>query len=181
MQMQVIVSACFSLYTYERYSGAPQPAISLTQQTASSTAIRTLFNHNKQLLQSQPEALFIIRAMPFRSINALTALKRSQTIQHSQYYLFAHRRKIKGQKQDLTSHSRPLCFINSPKRVLFRYAFLLFSHANAPLKQSESNKTPISFSSKYIDQSFYIDASPPCLYVVPFSNRYTSPQEPHRF
>ena len=181
MQMQVIVSACFSLYTYERYSGAPQPAISLTQQTASSTAIRTLFNHNKQLLQSQPEALFIIRAMPFRSINALTALKRSQTIQHSQYYLFAHRHKIKGQKQDLSSHSRPLCFINSPKQVLFQYASLLFSHANAPVKQSESNKTPISFSSKYIDQSFYIDASPPCLCVVPFSNRYTSQQEPHRF
>ena len=58
----------------------------------------------------------------------------------------------------------------------FLYAFLFFSHANAPVKQSESNKTPISFSSKYIDQSFYIDASPPCLCVVPFSNRYTSPQ-----
>ena len=115
------------------------------------------------------------------SINALTALKRSQTTQHSQYYLFAHRRKIKGQKQDISSHFRPLCFINSPKRVPFLYAFLFFSHANAPVKQSESNKTPISFSSKYIDQSFYIDASPPCLCVVPFSNRYTSPQEPHRF
>lgn len=168
--MQVIVSACFSLYTYERYSGAPQPAISLTQQTASSTAIRTLFNHNKQLLQSQPRALFIIRAMPFRSINALTALKHSSIDKYPQRYLFAHRRKIKGQKQDLSSHSRPLCFINSPKRVPFRYAFLFFSHANAPVKQSESNKTPISFSSKYIDQSFYIDASPPCLCVVPFSN-----------
>lgn len=181
MQMQVIVSACFSLYTYERYSGAPQPAISLTQQTASSTAIRTLFNHNKQLLQSQPEALFIIRAMPFCSIIALTALKRSSTAQHPQRYLFVHRHKIKGQKQDFSSHSRPSYFIIAPKRVLFRYAFLFFSHANAPLKQSESNKTPISFSSKYIDQSFYIDASPPCLCVVLSSNRYTSPQEPHRF
>ena len=179
--MQVIVSACFSLYTYERYSGAPQPAISLTQQTASSTAIRTLFNHNKQLLQSQPEALFIIRAMPFCSIIALTALKRSSTAQHPQRYLFVHRHKIKGQKQDFSSHSRPSYFIIAPKRVLFRYAFLFFSHANAPLKQSESNKTPISFSSKYIDQSFYIDASPPCLCVVLSSNRYTSPQEPHRF
>ncbi len=181
MQMQVIVSACFSLYTYESNSGAPQPAISLTQQTASSTAIRTLFSHNKQLLQSQPKAFFIIRAMPFRSIIALTALKRSSTAQYPQRYLFAHRHKIKGQKQDFSSHSRPLCFINSPKRVLFRYAFLLFSHTNAPLKQSGSNKTPISFSSKYIDQSFYIDASPPCLCAVPFSNRYTSPQEPHHF
>ena len=114
MQMQVIVSACFSLYTYESNPSAPQITVYLTQQTASSTAIRTLFNHNKQLLQSQPEALFIIRAMPFRSINALTALKRSQTTQYSQYYLFARRRKIKGQKQDLSSHSRPLCFINSP-------------------------------------------------------------------
>lgn len=181
MQMQVIVSACFSLYTFESNSGVPQITVYLTQQTASSTAIRTLFNHNKQLLQSQPEALFIIRAMPFRSINALTAFKRSQTAQHSQYYLFARRRKIKWQKQDLSSHSRPSYFIIAPNRVLFRYAFLFFSHANAPLKHQESNKTPISFSSKYIDQSFYIDASPPYLCVVPFSNRYTSPQEPHRF
>ena len=125
--------------------------------------------------------IYLRKQFKCSSINALTALKRSQTTQHSQYYLFARRRKIKGQKQDLSSHSRPLCFINSPKRVLFRYAFLLFSHASASLKQSESNKTPISFSSKYIDQSFYIDASPPCLCVVPFSNRYTSPQEPHRF
>ena len=115
------------------------------------------------------------------AINALTALKRSLTAQHPQYYLFAHRRKIKGQKQDLSSYSRPLYFINSLKQVLFRYAFLLFSHANAPVKHSGSNKTPISFSSKYIDQSFYIDASPPCLCIVPFSNRYTSQQEPHRF
>ena len=145
------------------------------------TATSNLFNPTKQPLQLQPEALFIIRAMPFCSIIALTALKRLQTTQHSQYYLFAHRRKIKGLKQDLSSHSRPLCFINSPKQVLFQYASLLFSHANAPVKQSESNKTPISFSSKYIDQSFYIDASPPCLCVVPFSNRYTSQQEPHRF
>ena len=141
----------------------------------------SIFNYNKQTLQLQPEAFFIIRAMPFRSINALTALKRSSIGKHPQRYLFAHRRKIKRQKQDLTSHSRPLCFINSPKRVPFRYAFLFFSDANAPVKQSESNKTPISFSSKYIDQSFYIDASPPCLCVVPFSNRYTSQQEPHRF
>jgi len=125
--------------------------------------------------------IYLRKQFKCSSINALTALKRSQTTQHSQYYLFAHRRKIKGQKQDISSHFRPLCFINSPKRVPFLYAFLFFSHANAPVKQSESNKTPISFSSKYIDQSFYIDASPPCLYVVPFSNRYTSPQEPHRF
>ncbi len=125
--------------------------------------------------------IYLRKQFKCSSINALTALKRSQTTQQTQYYLFVHRRKIKGQKQDLLSHSRPLCFINSPKRVLFRYAFLFFSHANAPVKQSESNKTPISFSSKYIDQSFYIDASPPCLCVVPFSNRYTSQQEPHRF
>ena len=125
--------------------------------------------------------IYLRKQFKCSSINALTALKRSQTTQYPQYYLFARRRKIKGQKQDLSSHSRPLCFINSPKQVLFRYAFLLFSHANAPVKHSESNKTPISYSSKYIDQSFYIDASPPCLCVVPFSNRYTSQQEPHRF
>ena len=125
MQMQVIVSACFSLYTYESNPSAPQITVYLTQQTASSTAIRTLFNHNKQLLQSQPKAFFIIRAMPFRSINALTALKCSSTDKYPQRYLFAHRHKIKGQKQDLMSHSRPLCFINSPTRVLFRYAFLI--------------------------------------------------------
>lgn len=125
--------------------------------------------------------IYLRKQFKCSAINALTALKRSLTTQHPQHYLFVHRRKIRGQKQDLSSHSRPLCFINSPKRVLFRYAFLFFSHANASLKQSESNKTPISFSSKYIDQSFYIYASPPCLCVVPFSNRYTSPQEPHRF
>ena len=125
--------------------------------------------------------IYLRKQFKCSAINALTALRCSTTTQHPQYYLFAHRRKIKGQKQDLSSHSRPLCFINSPKRVLFQYAFLFFSHANAPVKQSESNKTPISFSSKYIDQSFYIDASPPCLCVVPFSNRYTSQQEPHRF
>ena len=125
--------------------------------------------------------IYLRKQFKCSAINALTALKRSLTTQHPQHYLFVHRRKIRGQKQDLSSHSRPLCFINSPKQVLFRYAFLLFSHTNAPVKHSESNKTPISFSSKYIDQSFYIDASPPCLYVVPFSNRYTSQQEPHRF
>ena len=85
----------------------------------------SIFNYNKQTLQLQPEAFFIIRAIPFRSINALTALKRSSTDKYPQRYLVAHRHKIKGQKQDLMSHSRPLCFINSPKRVLFRYAFLI--------------------------------------------------------
>ena len=125
--------------------------------------------------------IYLRKQFKCSSINALTALKYSPTTQHPQYYLFTHRHKIKGQKQDLSSHSRPLCFVNSPQRVLFRYAFLLFSHANAPVKHSESNKTPISFSSKYIDQSFYIDASPPCLCVVLSSNRYTSQQEPHRF
>ena len=125
--------------------------------------------------------IYLRKQFKYSATNALTTLKRSLTTQHPQYHLFAHRRKIKGQKQDISSHSRPLCFVNSPQRVFFRYAFLLFSHANAPVKHSESNKTPISFSSKYIDQSFYIDASPPCLCVVPFSNRYTSQQEPHRF
>ena len=125
--------------------------------------------------------IYLRKQFKCSSINALTALKRSSTAQHPQRYLFVHRHKIKGQKQDFSSHSRPSYFIIAPKRVLFRYAFLFFSHANAPLKQSESNKTPISFSSKYIDQSFYIDASPPCLCVVLSSNRYTSPQEPHRF
>lgn len=70
MQMQVIVSACFSLYTYESNPDAPQITVALV--TTSS-----IFNYNKQLLQLQPEAFFIIRAMIFRSINALTALKHS--------------------------------------------------------------------------------------------------------
>lgn len=159
MQMQVIVSACFSLYTYESNPG-------VAHITATSIAHNSLFHHKQQPFQPQPKASstainnhfdrhyinftppkhliahpfrhhFIIRAMTFRSINALTALKHSQTTQRSQYYLFAHRRKIKGQKQDLTSHSRPLCFINSPNRVLFRYAFLLFSHTNTPLKHKK--------------------------------------------
>ena len=46
MQMQVIVSACFSLYTYESNPSAAQPAISLTQQNSH-------FNHNLQSLQAQ--------------------------------------------------------------------------------------------------------------------------------
>ena len=140
MQMQVIVSACFSLYTYESNLSAPQPAISLTQQNShfsrnkqphqpqsepSSITTNNLFSHNKQLLQLQPKAFFIIRAMPFRSTIAHIALKRSSTGQHPQRYLFAHRRKIKGQKQDLSSHSHPSYFIISPKRVLLRYAFLI--------------------------------------------------------
>ena len=58
MQMQVIVSACFSLYTYERYSGAPQPAISLTQQNSH-------FNLNYRYLQPQQTATSIITRSPF--------------------------------------------------------------------------------------------------------------------
>ena len=208
--MQVIVSACFSLYTYESNSSIAQPVatsiannslfshkqksfqLQLTtlqpQLTVPSISTNTQFNRHyinltppKHLIAHPFRPHFIIRAITFRSINALTALKRSQTTQHSQYYLFAYRRKIKGQKQDLSSHSRPSYFIKSPKQVLFRYAFLFLAMQMHPVKQSESNKTPISFSSKYIDQSFYIDASPPYLCVVPFSNRYTSQQEPHRF
>ena len=181
MQMQVIVSACFSLYTYERYSGAPQPAISSTQQNSH-------FNLNYRYLQPQQTATSIATRSPFHhQSNAISLNNRPYSPQ-----MFINRQILttlficsqtqnKRAKQDLTSHSRPSYFIISPKRVLFRYAFLLFNHANAPLKHQESNKTPISFSSKYIDQSFYIDASPPCLCVVPFSNRYTSPQEPHHF
>ena len=91
------------------------------QLTVPSISTNTHFNRHyinftppKHLIAHPFRHLFIIRAITFRPINALTALKRSQTAQHSQYYLFAHRRKIKGQKQDLSSHSRPLCFINSP-------------------------------------------------------------------
>lgn len=99
MQMQVIVSACFSLYTYESNPG-------VAHITATSIAHNSLFHHKQQPFQPQPKAsstainnhfdrhyinftppkhliahpfrhLFIIRAIPFRSINALTALKRS--------------------------------------------------------------------------------------------------------
>lgn len=129
MQMQVIVSACFSLYTYESNSSAAHiTATSIAnnslfhhkqksfqpQLTATLTAITSTLSPKKHLIAHPFRHLFIIRAITFRSINALTALKRSQTIQRSQYYLFACRRKIKGQKQDISSHSRPLCFINSP-------------------------------------------------------------------
>ncbi|WP_314960182.1 hypothetical protein [Hoylesella nanceiensis] len=134
--MQVIVSACFSLYTFESNSGVAQPAATSIahnnlfhhkqqylqlQQTVPSISTNTHFNRHytnftppKHLIAHPFRHLFIIRAMIFLSISVLTALKRSQTTQHSQYYLFARRRKIKGQKQDLSSHSRPLCFINSP-------------------------------------------------------------------
>ncbi len=46
MQMQVIVSACFSLYTYESNPGAAQP-------TATSIAHNSLFHHKQQYLQLQ--------------------------------------------------------------------------------------------------------------------------------
>ncbi len=50
MQMQVIVSACFSLYTYESNLSAPQTAISLTQQTATSTTTRSPFHHQSNAI-----------------------------------------------------------------------------------------------------------------------------------
>ena len=58
MQMQVIVSACFSLYTYERNSGAPQPAIYLTQQNSH-------FNRNYRYLQPQQTATSTTTRSPF--------------------------------------------------------------------------------------------------------------------
>lgn len=58
MQMQVIVSACFSLYTYESNSSAAQPAISLTQQNSH-------FNHNLQSLQAQLSVPSIATRSPF--------------------------------------------------------------------------------------------------------------------
>ena len=58
MQMQVIVSACFSLYTYESNLSAPQPAISLTQQNSH-------FSRNKQPHQPQSEPSSIATRSPF--------------------------------------------------------------------------------------------------------------------
>lgn len=46
MQMQVIVSACFSLYTFESNSGVAQP-------TATSIAHNSLFHHKQKYLQLQ--------------------------------------------------------------------------------------------------------------------------------
>ena len=46
MQMQVIVSACFSLYTYESNPGAAQP-------TATSIANNSLFHHKQKSFQLQ--------------------------------------------------------------------------------------------------------------------------------
>ena len=93
MQMQVIVSACFSLYTYESNPSA-------AHITATSIANNSLFHHKQKSFQPQLTAtstaitstlhpqnilshiyfatFFIIRAITFRSINAPTALKRSQ-------------------------------------------------------------------------------------------------------
>ena len=75
MQMQVIVSACFSLYTYERYSGAPQPAISLTQQNSH-------FNLNYRYLQPQQTATSIATRSPFHhQSNAISLNKRPYSSQ----------------------------------------------------------------------------------------------------
>ena len=75
MQMQVIVSACFSLYTYERYSGAPQPAISSTQQNSH-------FNLNYRYLQPQQTATSIATRSPFHhQSNAISLNKRPYSSQ----------------------------------------------------------------------------------------------------
>lgn len=70
MQMQVIVSACFSLYTYESNPSAAQPAISLTQQNSH-------FNHNLQSLQAQLSVPSIATRSPFHhQSNAISLNKR---------------------------------------------------------------------------------------------------------
>lgn len=51
MQMQVIVSACFSLYTFESNSGVAQP-------TATFTATSNLFNHNQDPIQPPLHQLY---------------------------------------------------------------------------------------------------------------------------
>lgn len=166
MQMQVIVSACFSLYTFESNSSVAQPV-------APSIANNSPFNYNQKPFHHQSNHI---------SLNKRPYSPQTFTNHPTDAILF-----ICSQTQNKRAKTRP--FVSFSPFMLYKFTqtsafsicFLFFSHANAPLKQSESNKTPISFSSKYIDQSFYIDASPPCLCVVPFSNRYTSQQEPHRF
>ena len=113
MQMQVIVSACFSLYTFESNSSAAQP-------TATSIANNSLFHHKQQYLQLQQadpsittRSLFIIRAMIFRSINTLTALKHSQTTQ-----LFAIL-FICPQTQNKRAKTRP--FISFSPFMLYKF------------------------------------------------------------
>lgn len=70
MQMQVIVSACFSLYTHESNLIAAQPAISLTQQNSH-------FNHNLQSLQAQLSVPSIATRSPFHhQSNAISLNKR---------------------------------------------------------------------------------------------------------
>ena len=70
MQMQVIVSACFSLYTYENNPDAPQPAISLTQQNSH-------FNRNYQyLLSQQTTSLTTTRSLFHHQNNHISLNKR---------------------------------------------------------------------------------------------------------
>ena len=58
MQMQVIVSACFSFYTFESNSGVAQP-------TATSIAHNSLFHHKQQYLQLQQADPSITTRSPF--------------------------------------------------------------------------------------------------------------------
>ena len=113
MQMQVIVSACFSLYTYERYSGAPQPAISLTQQNSH-------FNHNLQSLQAQLSVPSIATRSPFHhKSNAISLNKRPYSPQtftnHPTFAILF----ICSQTQNKRAKTRP--FVSFSPFILYNF------------------------------------------------------------
>ena len=113
MQMQVIVSACFSLYTYESNPGAAQPAISLTQQNSH-------FNHNLQSLQAQLSVPSIATRSPFHhQSNAISLNKRPYSPQtftnHPTFAILF----ICSQTQNKRAKTRP--FVSFSPFMLYKF------------------------------------------------------------
>lgn len=113
MQMQVIVSACFSLYTYESNLSAPQPAISLTQQNSH-------FSRNKQPHQPQSEPSSITTKSPFHhQSNDISLNKRPYNPQTFTNYPTFAILFICPQTQNKRAKTRP--FISFSPFMLYKF------------------------------------------------------------
>ena len=117
MQMQVIVSACFSLYTYESNSGAPQPAISLTQQNSH-------FSRNKQPHQPQSEPSSIATRSPFHhQSNAISLNNRPYSPQTFTNHLMFAILFICPQTQNKRAKTRP--FVSFSPFMLHKFTLTI--------------------------------------------------------
>ena len=98
--MQVIVSACFSLYTYESNPDAPQPA-------ATSIANNSLFHHKQKSFQLQRTTLQPQLTVP--SISTNTHFNRHYINFTLPKHLIAHpfRHLFHHQSNDISLNKRP--------------------------------------------------------------------------